>query len=258
VFYPNPLGEWSELVDRLDAAGTPKRWSADACLASLTTVAQLRDWTAPGNPRRADEVLGALVRLAAFAGADDPDASVVVLHLLCPGADRLACKLRNLSPDPLPLVLGALAIQIRRFPVGRRTRAHAANLLMDTQMMLRRGELKPYRGRPTEMLIDPIDDARGADGVFGQPGLLDATQPGPETDDLDLVDMLLWARRTGAVDALDLAVLVEVEYARERPGVSPQRHVADAHGWTVRTVQRRRARALESLRACSADYLAAA
>ena len=261
MLYPNPLSDWSELVDRLDAAGLPQRWSTDSCLAELRTIQQLRDWTAPGNPQRADEVLGSLVRLAAAGGVGDPDAAVVLLHLLSPGAQRLAEKLRHLSPDPLSLVFGELAIQIRSFPVGRRTRAHAANLLMDTQMVVWR-ELRPYRTdlahRQAELLVDPIVDARTPDGEFGVPGLLDETQPGPESNDLDLVDMLLWARRTGAVNAEDLAVFVELEYARETPGVSPQQHVADAHGWAVRTVQRRRDRALVALRACSADYLAAA
>lgn len=261
MFHPNPLGDWSELVNRLDGAGDPQRWSAEPGLAGLRTVEQLRDWTAPGQPQRADEVLGALVRLAAAAGHADAEATVVLIHLLRPGAYRIAEKLLHLTPDPLAFVLGELALQIGRFPVDRRTHAYAANLLMDTQMVVWR-ELRPYRTdlthRQAELLIDPIDDARGADSEYGEPGVLDEPRPGPDSDELDLVDMLLWARRTGAVDAVDLAVLVELEYARETAGVSPQRHVADAHGWTVRTVQRRRDRALGALRACSAAYLAAA
>jgi hypothetical protein len=261
MFHSNLFGDWSELVDRLDQANYPSRWSEQSGLAGLSSIAQLKDWTAPGQPQRADEVLGALVRLAASAGEGDLEATVVLMHLLRPGAYRIAEKLQHLAPDAFALVLGELAIQIRRFPIGRRTHAHAANLLMDTQMVVWR-ELRPYRTdlahRQAELLIDPIDDARSADSDFGEPGLLDDPQRGPEDDDLDLVDMLLWARRTGAVDAEDLAVLVELEYARETPGVSPQQHVAAAHGWTVRTVQRRRDRALGALRACSADYLAAA
>jgi hypothetical protein len=219
------------------------------------------DWTTAGNPRRADAVLGCLIRLAAVDGGDDTDAVVVVLHLLWPGAARIAAKFRHLSPDPEALVLGELAIQIRRFPFARRTRAHAANLLMDTQAAVWR-ELRPYRtdrpGRPAEKLVDPLDDAKDAAAEFGRPGLLDQPHTDPaNSDDLDLVDMLLWAQRTGAVDPVDLAVLVELEYARELPNVSPQRYVAQARGWTVRTVQRRRDRALDALRACSSDYLAA-
>jgi len=69
------------------------------------------------------------------------------------------------------------------------------------------------------------------------------------------IDGALYAK----VDPIDLAVLIELEYARERPDVdAPQQHVAHARGWTVRTVQRRRDRALAALRACRWDYLAAA
>lgn len=256
--HSNPLGEWPDLVQRLDAAGYAERWSSDPRLHTLTSVDQLKTWTLPGNPQRADEVLGAVVGHAASEGGDDPEAVLVVLHLLLPGADRIARKMRHLNPDALALFLGELAIQIRRFPITRRTQAHAANLLMDSQNAVWRGELKPYRTdlsyRQADLLVDPIDDAR-------RTGLLD---PGAATgsagqEDLDLVDMLLWARRTGAVDATDLAILIELEYARETPGVvSPQQHVADLHGCTVRSVQRYRDRALTALRDCSQAYLAAA
>jgi hypothetical protein len=251
----NPLGDWSELVRRLDAAGYPGRWSTDQRLETLTTVEELKTWTRPGNPQRADEVLGALIGLAASEGGDDPEAVLVVLHLLLPGADRIARKMRHLHPDALALVLGELA---------RRTHAHAANLLMDSQNAVWRGELKPYRTdlghRDAELLVDPVDDARGAGAQLGRAGLLEfAPTAGTGANDLDLVDMLLWARRTGAVDATDLAVLIELEYARDTPGVvSPQQHVAAIHGWSVRSVQRYRDRALTALRDCSQAYLAAA
>lgn len=257
----NPLGGWPELVRRLDAAGYADRWSADPRLATLTSIGQLKTWTRPGDPQRSDKVLGALVDQAATTGGDDAEAVLVVLHLLLPGAERIARKMRHLNHDALTLVLGELAIQIRRFPLARRTHAYAANLLMDSQNAVWRGELKPYRTdlghRRAELLVDPIDDARGVDAEFGTPGLLEA--PAAATDDFDLVDMLLWARRTGAVDAADLAVLIELEFARDTPGVtSPQQHVAAAHGWSVRSVQRYRDRALTALRACSQVYLAAA
>lgn len=261
---PNPLGAWSELVRRLDTAGYPERWSTDPRLKALTSIEQLRTWTRPGDPQRADEVLGALIGQAATEGGNDPEAVLVVLHLLLPGAKRIARRMRHLNHDAVTLVLGELAIQARRFPVARRTHAHAANLLMDSQNAVWRSELKPYRTdlshRRAELLVDPIDDARGTDAKFGTPGLLEAAPvAGTGVEYLDLVDMLLWARRTGAVDATDLAVLIELEYARETPGVvSPQQHVAAMHGCSVRSVQRYRDRALTALRDCSKAYLAAA
>lgn len=260
---PSTLGSWPALVAHLDAARRPQRWSASPELRELTTTEQLKEWTAEGTkPSRADEVLGALVRLAANHGGADADATVVLVHLLWSGAARVAARFRHLCPDPEALVAGELALQIQRFPFERRRRAHAANLLRDTQRAVWR-ELRPYRidrpARLSERLVDPIDDARAADAEYGRPGLLDRPYTDPaDTDDLDLVDMLLWARRTGAVDPVDLAVLVELEYVRERADVQvPQEYVARAHGCTVRTVQRRAARATAALRACCKDYLAA-
>jgi hypothetical protein len=258
---PATLGSWTDLVARLDTAGRPQRWATSPALRDLTSIEQLRIWTAPGDPARADDVLGALVRLAATHA--DADATLVLLHLLWPGAARVAARFRHLCPDPEGLVAGQLAIQIRRFPFGRRRRAHAMSLLRDTQQEVWR-ELRPHRAdRPahlSERLVDPLDDAKHAAADYGQPGLLDTPYTDPaDLDDLDLVDMLLWARRTGAVDPVDLAVLIELEYARERPDLdTPQQYVARARGCTVRTVQRRRDRALAALRACRWDYLAAA
>jgi hypothetical protein len=261
MYGSHPLGDWSQLVHRLDAAGIPGQWSGDPRLAGLRSIDELRVWTAPGNPGRADEVLAALVHLAAGEGADDHDAVIVLLHLLLPGARRIAERVRHLAADPLGLVLGELALQVHSYPLSRRTHAYAANLLMTTQQVVWR-ELKRYRtdqSVPPELLIDPIADTHGPDGSDdGRLGVLDREVRGSDAEDIDLVDMLLWARRTGAVDAEDLAVLVEVEYARETPGIAaPLTVVAARRGCTVRTVQRRRDRALRRLRAHRDTYLAA-
>ena len=257
----HPLGDWSRLVQRLDADGIPGRWSADPRLADLRSIDELRVWTARGNPGRADEVLAALVHLAAGEGAGDHDAAIVLLHLLLPGARRIAERIRHLTADPLGLVLGELALQVRVYPLSRRRHAYAANLLMTTQQLVWR-ELKRYRtdqSAPPELLIDPIADTHGPDGSDdGRLGVLDHQVAGSDAEDIDLVDMLLWARRTGVVDAEDLAVMVEVEYARDTPGVfAPLTAVASRRGCAVRTVQRRRDRALQRLRAHREAYLAA-
>lgn len=255
----HPLGSWPALVARLDDAGYPQRWSQTAdCMAGLTSVGQLRAWTAPGDPQRTDAVLGALVRLAAARGGADTEAALVLLHLLSPGAQRFAARIRHLTPDPMALVLGELALQIRRFPTGRRTRAFAANLLLDTRLAVWR-ELDPYRtdrpGHPAELILDlSTEDALPRWHHLRSDTLL----PGPGDDELDLVDLLLWARRSGAVDPTDLAVLLETEFLREVSGAGAQQQVADRHGVTVRTVQRRRHRALTALQACRGHYLAAA
>jgi len=242
------IGSWQQLAASLDRAGIPARWSQRAALRELDCIEQLAQWTAPGCPARADAVIGELVGLASSYDGSDPDATLVLLHLLWPGTAKIAGKVRHLCPDAESLVAGELALQIRRFPVGRRTRAFAANLLMDTHAAVWR-ELEPYRlDRPSgpEIILDPITDAAVLAGRRGRAA----------EDDLQLVDVLQWARRSGIVDELDVVVLVELAYAREFLGAA-QEAVAAWHGWTVRTVQRRERRAKQALRARAEDYLAA-
>ena len=109
-------------------------------------------------PARADEVIGALVRLAAADGADDPDALLVLLHLLSGGVHALAAKLAHLSDNILTVVVGELTCQDPPLPLARRTRAHAKNLLLDTKQALLRGELRAgLPDQPGVVLVDPHD-----------------------------------------------------------------------------------------------------
>ncbi len=246
------LGAWAELIERLDAAGTTARWSKLPGLTRLASAEQLRDWTAPGHPAGADEALRTLVGQAAVEGGGDSDATLVLLHLLWPGAIRLAHRIAHLVDDAEAVVVGELAAQIRAFPITRRTQAHAANLLLDTQTAVWR-ELEPYRtdrpNRPADVLVDSTED--------GHSWVRRATRRRGDEDDIGLVDMLLWARRTGVVDELDLAALIEVEMARD-VSKAPVDFVVRKTGWARRTVQRRSARALAALRASRGQYLAEA
>ncbi len=128
-----------------------------------------------GDPRRADEVLGALVRLAAADGQNDPDAVLLLPAPALKWRRRAGRSARDLTGDVLALVVGELTVQIRAFPWRRRTRAYAANLLLDTKTALWR-ELRPHRTRTFphagEVLVDPTDGERSA-------RLLDRTAPGP-------------------------------------------------------------------------------
>src|SRR4051812_3395762 len=92
-------GCWTELVNRLDASGVVAGWSAaEPELAGLATLGELPHRVAPGADRdHADGVLGALVRLAAIDGRNDPDAVLVLLHLLSDGARALASRLSDLA-----------------------------------------------------------------------------------------------------------------------------------------------------------------
>ena len=129
---PAIAGSWPALVDRLDSSGRTAQWATQApALTGLRTVDQLPALVAETvSPARADQVIGALVRLAAADGADDPDAVLVLIHLLSGGVHILAAKLAHLSDNIVTVVVGELTCQIRRYPWQRRTRAHAINLLL--------------------------------------------------------------------------------------------------------------------------------
>jgi hypothetical protein len=245
-------GNWELLRTRLDAAGFLDRGaSIEPALAGITSLGDLAAVVHTGGDRlHADEILGALVRLAAADGGGDEDALLVLLHLLGNGARAVARQLRDLSPDIDGLVAGELTLRIRAFPWRRRRRAYAANLLMDTRRGLLR-ELKPYRTRlgvDRVILVDPT-------GPEAEAGLLGRNTPDAGDEEaVTLVDVLLWAERTGVVDADDVALLVELEQAG-RGGIAV---VATRFGVNERTVRRRRDRALSALRSASSRYLAVA
>jgi hypothetical protein len=243
---PTIAGNWPALVDRLDRNDRPRAWAARAtALKDLQSVADLPAMVVrPADPARADQVIGALVRLAAADGADDPDALLVLLHLLSAGVHTLAAKLRHLSDDIVPVVVGELTCQIRRYPWQRRTRAHASNLLLNTKQALLRGELRPgLPGQPMLVLIDPLDAL----------SLIDTAEP--DGNDVDVVDLLLWAGGHGIAPLDDLRMLLDLE-RRRGYGTGARHRVANVLGVTERTVRRRRDRALTALRDASGAYLA--
>ena len=247
----NLLGEdLPTLISRLDAAGTLSRWSVqEPALTQAGTVQRVRDALRPGSdPANWDTLMGALLRLAAADGGDDTNAVLVVLHLVDLASQRLQGRF---AAD---LVLGQLTICIRAFPWRTRTRAYAANLLRDTEKALCR-EVRPNWARhraDEEQLVDPTD----RDCVTGLHLLDRLVPPTPETD-LDLFDLLVWARRTAVVDPRDLAMLVDYFTARAGGTAAGHEHVAQLHGVTARTSRRRCAAALEALRAAGPAYLAA-
>jgi hypothetical protein len=247
-------GSWDTLTARLTEQSTLQRWAQrEPVLANVKDLQQLSQLLCPGADRqRADELLGALVRLAAADGADEPDAVLLVLHLLSDGALVLAARLADLTGDPIGLVVGELTVQIRSFPWRRRHRAYAANLLLDTKKALWL-ELRPHRTRTHpeagEVLIDPTD-ARAIAGLFDSP----VAGPG-EQDDLDLQEVFAWAQATGVAQARDLELLLDIERNREFGG-NVQVQLARTCGMSERTLRRHRDRALTALQAARTSYLA--
>lgn len=255
---PTVAGSWPELVTRLDKVGQVQRWAvAEPALGAMGSVADLAILTAPqADAERSDAICGALVRVASRSGPDSQDAVLVLLHLLSRGLTQLAREIADLTPCPLEIAAGELTLQIRSFGTGprggQRRRAFAANLMRDTRRALLR-ELRPHctprRPNSADMLVDPTDRLRVVE-VFDQ------TVPGPGDDDeLDLVDVLMWADRTGVASARDLEVLVDAERSRERmAGAASQQQIATALGIHESTLRRRRDRALAAMRNASAQF----
>lgn len=243
---PAVAGSWPLLVDRLDRAGTTARWATDIdALAGLTSAGDLPAMVTDNvSPDRADQVIGGLVRLAAASGHDDPDALLVLLHLLSGGVHTLAARLGHLTDDIVAVVVGELTCKIRRYPWQRRTRAHARNLLLDTKQALLRGELRPgLPGRRKLVLVDPHDLATRHEECR------------QDAEDLDVVDMLLWAGGHGIAPLEDLLMLLDLENRRGY-GSAARQSVANDLGINERTVRRRRDRALTALREARQSYLA--
>lgn len=243
--------QWPALAARLQATGTISRWAElEPALAGLGGLAELVTRIQAGVDRQhADELLGALVRLAAADAGDDQDAVLTLLYLMAPGARSLARQLRDVSPDIDSLVCGELTIQVRAFPWRRRTRAYAANLLLDTKAGLWR-ELRPQHRRrhaAVEILVDPTapEEVRGG-------GLLDLAAEGGGVDELDMLDVLCWAERSGMVTADEVALLIDLT----RGGQVGVADVAGWHGMSARSARRHRARLVDTLRAASRQYLA--
>ncbi|SOD72939.1 hypothetical protein SAMN05892883_2251 [Jatrophihabitans sp. GAS493] len=261
MFIAAQLGEtWPELAARLDARDTLTRWAErERALLVVGSVAGLPEVVGAGkDPAGRDAVFGSLLRLAAQDSGDDTDAVLVILHLVDVAADRLRRRF------DAGLILGSLTIQIRAFPWRTRTRAYASNLLFDTEKALcteaRPRGTRSSRGassvrRDEDRLVDPTARDEGT-------GLSALDQPidGPDSDSLDLVDLLLWAERTGVVNERDLAMLVEYYYAHEttRQGAGGgHEHVARVYGVSVRTSKGRCSATLRALREAAPQYLAA-
>ena len=74
-------------------------------------------------------------------------------------------------------------------------------------------------------------------------------------DDVDVVDLLLWAGGHGIAPLEDLLMLLDLE-RRRGYGTATRHRVAHDLGINERTVRRRRDRALTALREASDAYLA--
>jgi hypothetical protein len=209
--------DWQHLVASPATARAMARWAGAApVLAGWSGPEALRaavhDRT---HPDRADRIMAALVRLAAVDGGGDLLAVRVLVHLLIPGAVRLARSLAPLFGVPHTreaamlaeaVVFAELAIGIRTYPWRRRPRRIAANLLLDCRQRLTR---RHRRTRPE------IPAGVGVDLDLRLPGTSGIGTSGIGADSIDaaeaavaLRELLDWARRRGVLDPVEIRLLV--------------------------------------------------
>ncbi|TYP87430.1 hypothetical protein [Blastococcus xanthinilyticus] len=250
MFYdPTIVGSWPALAARLDGDAILVRWAAtEPAFAGLSSAHDLLAvWEEDGADDRRDAVLAALLRLAAVDGGRDDDALLLTLHLFSGLAHTMARQLADLNPDILAVVVGELTCQIRRYPWRRRPRAIAANLRAETRRAVLADLRLSSRYHPDRV------EVLTATGDIGRIAAANACEEG---EDLDVVDLLQWAVRSG-VDAGDVALLIATECSRDRQHRRADQNVAAAHGITTRTLYRRRNRTLTALRGVAPQYLAA-
>lgn len=242
-------GEWAGLAGSPLMRRAVAGWSAQApaLFGAVVDGEQLRAVVHDrSDPARADAVLGVLVREAAVDGGDDPLAARVVLQLLLPGLVCLQRRLAWMVVDGLvedveeldAATSAALAGLIRRYPWRRRPTKVAANLLLDTQMTVRGS----YRHAPTvpeglQPALCVVDE--GQDPAAAAAG--------------ELLEVFVWAVRERVVSAADVLLITRTQVEGE-----PLTAVASELGVRVKSLARRRQRALACLAAAAPRYAAAA
>jgi hypothetical protein len=263
--------EWGQLTAALATQTALRRWGRlEPALAGYADLEQVR---AAAHRRRAvqqsDELLGALVRLAACDGGDDPLAARALLQFLLPGAAALAYRLAHLPrAEAIAAVLSTLSCRIRTYPWRRRPHRIAANLLLDTEMDLRRARARERASVELSLtaLADRADRRRStadrldlvlawASRSAEQP-LYPRRPTDPAEIDEDpreeLLTLFCWAVDTAVISPADVALLTAIDLHQH-----PVAALADEHAIAPRSLARRRQRALARLRAARQDYLQA-
>lgn len=219
--------EWGRLCGDDRAAGLlPDVCEAAGGAGSLDAVER---FVRSAGPDEADRVLVALV---ARSVEGDALAARVLLQLLLPGVRRLARTWWALgdAEERAAAAVAATYDRIRHYPLARRPRRVAANVLMDAAADLRRAArsaagpaVDSYRGDTVEAGWEPV--------------AADAVHPAVE-----LVDVLADAVREGRLSAADAELI-----AASRIGGTSLSEIARRRGAKLRTLQWRRKRAEAAL-----------
>lgn len=287
------LDEHSELL-----ALAHERWSGwgqrDERLAVVESFGDLRAWLRQAAPQDKDGVLLALGALAAPEGGDDLAAAAALVHLLMPGAVRLAQSARRFQPTGwVPYcdrgaieestdahVAAQLWLEARSFP-WRQSRNVAANILfrVRSDVWVELGDLEQLKRRQRVWAHTMVFDIHSYGDVMSAAMNRDpatgAAPPetlgwrGAHDSAAELVELLAWATESRVISAQDrhlLDCLVEEAWAeggvagRARcalsgfAGLAISARVGERVGLAGVTVRRRSSRAIKALAAAAGTY----
>ncbi|MBI2168815.1 MAG: hypothetical protein HYU28_04835 [Actinobacteria bacterium] len=219
--------EWETLARSPRMERALARWGAEApelrfpTLTALVASVERRD--AAGDVT--DRVLAGLARRAPH----DRDAARVLLQLLLPGCKALLKRYQIGDRFERAAVIAAAAIdRIRTYPIERRPRKIAANVLLDVRHSL----LATARDAERHVSLHRV-------GEMDLPAVGGVVAPAVE-----VVGLLGWAVRSGHVDRESARLIALTRLA----GV-PMADLASEHGESEQTLRKRRLRAEGRLRA---------
>jgi hypothetical protein len=218
--------EWRRLrSDERAARRLPEVAEAAGGACSLDGVER---FVRTAGPADADRVLVALV---ARSVEGDALASRVLLQLLLPGVRRLARTWWVLgdADERAAAAVAATYDRIRHYPLARRPRRVAANVLMDAAADLRRAA--------RAAVPVPASALEAVDALEASIGRTGSVHPA-----LELADVLTDAVADGLVSAADAELI-----AASRIGGTSLSEIARRRGAKLRTLQWRRKRAEAAL-----------
>lgn len=231
--------EWCRL--RSDPAALAQ---IDGWGLSLGRVEHLDDllcaagYARPVDDDEGDVVLACLVRLA----AGDTLAARVVLHRILPGLIHAAVRrgpvVEGGAVAAFDDLVAAAWLTIRTFPIDRRPRRVAANLLRDVEYQ---AFVRVQRRTTREVHSGDLE------GQFGE--LPDPAADGGPGPRFEWEELVAWARRRG-IDGAQLDLLVRMAQGQSST------EIAAALRCTDRTVRNRRHAAVAAVRRAYADAAA--
>ncbi len=225
---------WTTLVHDPEAQAALRRWGGVPELAAPDLQTLVETIWASDRPT-ADRACGALATLA----PTDETAARVLLQVLRPGLRHLGRRLAfgAAFEDVDHEILAIAWERIRTYPIDRRPRSIAANILLDVRKRYLRGILGPDAGA---VPLDAIPEAYWP------------VAPSAEDDALDTYEESLRRAHGCLVDAVERGRISRLSAAviwRTRVNEDDDADVAAEFGLAVRTLQRRRQRAARQLAA---------